>query len=164
MTAFKERPYRLLLWAALLVFALGLLDANTSPYIRLQSLYFPVSSALLYRLLSLGLASAWLLYRLTERFLFSRYLTWIHVTVTLGSLLALYWGWLYLNAAPLAGAPRRYLDHHSCGLCNGIRFMTGPLRACALLLIYSQLLYPIHLLTGIFSAARSHKSSLRQPG
>ena len=77
MTAFKERPYRLLLWAALLVFALGLLDANTSPYIRLQSLYFPVSSALLYRLLSLGLASAWLLYRLTERFLFSRYLTGI---------------------------------------------------------------------------------------
>jgi hypothetical protein len=75
----KQKPYSLLLIAAIPLLIAGLVGANTPVDIHIHATYFIFPLASFFSISSIILAILWLLYVLTKKWLFSEKLSWIHI-------------------------------------------------------------------------------------
>lgn len=80
-----KRPYHLLLITATLLFIVSFWHKNDSIDFHLHDTYFVFSGV--YYVMSLFFLSCWGIYRLTEKFLLTKYLTWLHVIITISILI-----------------------------------------------------------------------------
>ena len=76
-----KRPYHLLLITAILLFILSFWHRKDSIDIHLYDTYFVFSGV--YYMMSFFFLLCWGIYRLTEKFLLTKYLTWFHVIITI---------------------------------------------------------------------------------
>src|SRR4051812_21890293 len=93
----KERPYNLFPIASIIVLISSFPAFGTTVDIYLHDTYFIFASAdLLWGITGL-LLILWTVYLLTQRFLFSKVLTWIHVILTVTTLVFVAAISFYLN-------------------------------------------------------------------
>ena len=108
----KQRPYNLLLLAAILFFVAGLFSFNSAISIHIYDTYFISPLSYFIWTPSIVLLFFWLIYLTTKNILFSKRLMWIHVFLTiLACIFILTFPYFLTNSyAGLAGMPRRYFD------------------------------------------------------
>jgi hypothetical protein len=82
----KKRPFHLLILTALPLLGIAII-AGTEPFdVNLSDTYYVMPLALAFSLLIVLLMIIWGLYKLTEKTLWRKWLTWLHVTITISIL------------------------------------------------------------------------------
>jgi len=86
-----QRPYNLLLLTGILlvVTSFFLLDGNTSINLQFYDTYYVIAHAHVFWLLAVESLIFWVIYLLTEKLLYSKTLSWLHIIITILTLLIL---------------------------------------------------------------------------
>lgn len=142
----------MLLLAAIIMVIAGLLMPDDSvPGIHLHDTYIVLSSSY-YAWCSVSLFLIWIIYLFTNKFLYSKRLTWVHIIITIACCLLIP-ALPYLCTSSyqgLAGMPRRYLDYSEFGWFNVFDRFSEPMRIVFWFFVAAQLLYIINLGIGLF--------------
>lgn len=77
------KPYHLLGVTALLILILSFFFANQSLDLHVHATYFVLTASAFFKIMAVFLFVSWLLYRVTRKLLFSRMLSWTHISTTL---------------------------------------------------------------------------------
>lgn len=108
MFKLKSRPYNLLLIATIILLCASLLVLNETLDIHLHDTYYIIPTAYAFWGIVLFLILLWVVYMVTNRWLFSKSLVWLHVIISIAASLFIV---IYLlNFRGMAGMPRRYVD------------------------------------------------------
>ena len=109
MFKLKSRPYNLLLIATILLLVASLFVLNETLDIHLHDTYYIIPTAYALWAIVLFLILLWIIYLVTNRWLFSKSLVWLHVVISTAASLFIV---IYLlNFRGIAGMPRRYVDY-----------------------------------------------------
>jgi hypothetical protein len=84
-----NQPFNLFLLTAILLFVFSFVTWGQMTDIHLHDTKFVISRILLIWALGIIVFFAWVIYKLTSKILWKRFLTWVHVLVTLFILLVL---------------------------------------------------------------------------
>jgi len=100
-----NQPFNLLLVTAILLMALSFLTWGQSTDIHLHDSYFVFSTILPVWASSIIIFLVWLIYQLTRKILWKRFLTWFHVIVTIFIFILLLAGifWYDTLISPMKG-------------------------------------------------------------
>jgi heme/copper-type cytochrome/quinol oxidase subunit 1 len=143
MKQYWKRPYHLLLLTAL---TFGCLAAFTDPGqqldIHLHDTYFIVAHNQILMLLALIALLLWTLYVLTNKFLYSRTLAWIHIVMSILPLATIAL-WLFRPSLLESHPAPRYMA------IEYYRNYASLVRLCLLLILAGQLALPVNLVTGL---------------
>jgi len=147
----KQKPYNLLLWTGV-IFVLTsffVLKNDSTVDIHFHDTYFVVPFKHVFWFLAILALLVWTLYLLTHKILFSKVLTWTHVTITILTLflisLTLYHGDNISNMKV-----RRYYDFSSWNAINAYDQYTKTIGISLSILIFGQIIYIINFAAGLF--------------
>ena len=152
MFHFRERPFNLLLMAALFILVTSFFVSGQTLNIHLHDTYYIIETALLFRVVVVLLLIFWLLHLLTRRLLFSGFLVWVQVILIMASSVLLVSITVYSNSynKGLAGMPRYYSDQ---GIWGALRlysnFQKGVMIAF-LLMSLGLFTYLVNLMARLF--------------
>jgi heme/copper-type cytochrome/quinol oxidase subunit 1 len=148
----KQRPYHLLLLTAILLFICGLFSFNTPIDIHLHDTYFVFPLSFIIWAPAIILFLFWLLYLVTNQFLFSNKLRWTHIILTvLISLLMLTLPYLATYSyGGVLGSPRRYYDYGELNKFKILGNLTDIVVIVFAILLLGQLTYFANLFIGLF--------------
>jgi predicted neutral ceramidase superfamily lipid hydrolase len=149
---FRQKPYNLFLLAAALIVILGLLTYKSTIDINVSDTYYILPLTILTWIPTMMLLLFWVLYSVTKAYLWSKWLTWTHVVLTIIISLVMVTS-PYLSGysySGVPGAPRRYYDHGELNRLHVFHNLSDIVVLAALILIGGQLLYFVNLFTGIF--------------
>lgn len=147
MIKIAERPYQLLFFTALLLILLSAFVGKGSLDVKLGEGMYYIDGVFVLRAVGMFLLLNWLLYRFTQRLMFSKVLIWLHVIISI-AVVAFLTIVLFKSGVQ---HPQRYFDYTyttvtDMNLLRRIRFIV-PL--CVILIIIAQALFFINLLLGI---------------
>jgi heme/copper-type cytochrome/quinol oxidase subunit 1 len=151
----KRKPYNLFLLIGFIfvVISLFVLSQHNSIDIHLHDTYFVITHTHFFWFLAILALFVWVLYLLTNKFLFSKALTWIHVIITILTLvffaLALYYGDNLSNLQP-----RRYYEYSSLDSFNDYDRYTKTIGTVLSILIFGQIIFVINVIVGLFKRKR----------
>lgn len=151
MLHFKDKPYRLLLFTAIALLFFIFLLQQTGVTFRNRTMFLlpPIIIAWTIPVLLLFF---WLVYLLTNRFLYSIAITWIHIIITILTAILIVIV-LYSGINPLEPAARRYNDS---SLLNKQELIAKSLQFILGALLCGQMTYVINILLGLFSNKRKN--------
>ncbi|PVD49374.1 hypothetical protein DC498_25390 [Terrimonas sp.] len=93
LTGFKTKisncPFHLFLLIAILLFVFSFITWGESIDLHLHDTYFVISTIFFIWALGIAFLLVWAIYMLTSKILWKRFLTWVHVLVTIFILIAL---------------------------------------------------------------------------
>lgn len=140
-----KKPYGILTLAALLViiasFAVkGALD------IHLHDTYLVIAHAHLFWAVALFLLLLAFFYRTLRQLLFSRWLTWIHIVLTLAGLALVILPFQYQG---FSGMPRRYYDYSAWETHRSFQEQNQLVALVILCWFFAQVLFLLHILLGL---------------
>jgi hypothetical protein len=150
---FRQKPFNLFLLAIGLVLIVGLVTYKSTIDIHLRDTYYILPLTILTWIPTIILLLFWLLYSATKTCLWSKWLTWIHVVLTIILSLVIVAS-PYLSGysdAVLAGAPRRYYDQGVLNRLHVFNNLSEIVVLFTLILFAGQLIYFINLFAGLFS-------------
>lgn len=148
---FKEKTYYLLLLTALLLLVMGIFNNQTADmhvkdtYIVYPARYAIWAIALFFMLL-------WLLYLATDKLLFSKILSRIHILLTIGvCVFLIVTPYLRNNVYDgMAGVPRRYLDSGPADLFSFYNIVFKIDFILMVVVTVGQLIYIVNLSMGLY--------------
>lgn len=149
MFNFRERPYNLFLFTAMVV-SLVLVFLSLSHTGFRDNTMFLVPLAFIIWIIPLLLLFFWVLYLLTRRFLYSNALTRVHVFLTVFTVVLILAA-LYLGINPLQPAASRYYDTVAK---SGWQMVAGSIQIVLILLICGQCIYIVNVLLGVLVKKR----------
>jgi heme/copper-type cytochrome/quinol oxidase subunit 1 len=140
----RKRPYHLLLLTALIFgfMAAFTIDPTQQLDIILHDTYFIVTHSQIVMLLALIALLLWTLYVLTNKLLYSRTLSWIHIVMSILPLAAIAL-WQFRPWDPGPHPALRYMA------IEDYWHYTALVRLLLLLILAGQLVLPINLLAGL---------------
>jgi heme/copper-type cytochrome/quinol oxidase subunit 1 len=146
----RQRPYSLLLLKGLVfvVTSFFLLKSGNEVDIHFHDTYYVIGHAHVFRLLATLALVLWTLYLLTFKMLYSKMLTWIHVIITILTLLFLILT-LYFDNHPLNPPFRRFYDIGSWQVYNSFKY-TNPVNLILCILMIGQIVFVINFIAGCF--------------
>ena len=148
----KQKPYHLLLLAAVLLFIAGLFGFNSEIDIQLHGTYYILSLTYILWRLSLILSIIWLLYLASKNILFSKTLSWTHIILTLvACIFVLTMPYLITNwDEEIVGMPRHYHDFGQSKTFKYSGNLTKHAEIVAFILVAGQLTFLINLIIGLY--------------
>jgi heme/copper-type cytochrome/quinol oxidase subunit 1 len=147
----NQKPYNLLLLTGL-IFVLAsffLLNQNNSVDVHIHDTYFVIAHAHIFWFLAILSLLVWTLYFLTNKFLFSKTLTWAHIIITILTLI-LFVFTLYFGDSLSNLKPRRYYDHSSLNSFGAADKYTKAIGRTLSILIFGQIIFIINFIAGLF--------------
>ncbi|MBC7829944.1 MAG: hypothetical protein H7122_19515 [Chitinophagaceae bacterium] len=142
----KERPYRLLLFAAIaLSLAFVFLPIARKDF--QDKTMFGVPLAIFVWIIPLLLIFFWLLYLLTKRFLYSKTNTWTHVLATVSTTILMVII-LYIVINPLRPTSHSYYD---TSLTDKQELIGNAMRILFIIFVCGQFTYLANILLGLFT-------------
>ena len=152
MFNFKKRPYNLLLLTSVLIFIASFFVLNETFDIHWHDTYFIIALPHLFWGTIILLLTLWTICLSTYRFLFSKYLTWAHIILTVAASVLLVAVSSYSNNYyhGLAGMPRRYYDYGSWGALLKYNNSAKGVLIASLLLAVGLLAQIANLAVGLF--------------
>ena len=161
MFNYRERPYNLLLLTAVLILIASFFAFDYTLDIHIHDTYFIIAMTHLIWATIILLLIFWIIYLLTKHLLFSKFLTWVHIILTVLTSIFLVAFLFYPNNyyQGLGGMPRRYYDYSS--LENLLRHnnLTKGVVISLLVLSLGLLTYIINFIVGLFKKFRSWTNS-----
>jgi hypothetical protein len=131
----KKRPFVLLLFTAIMLLAALALSPISSVDFQDKVMFgVPLNNAVWF--IPLFLISIWLLYFTTEKYLYSKAMTWIHLTTTIVSTL------LILSFLSIGVNPTQYVS-------DRYELVGDTIQVLTLLFIVGQLIYLANFIIGI---------------
>jgi heme/copper-type cytochrome/quinol oxidase subunit 1 len=157
MFNFKERPYNLIIFTAFVVLAASFFAFNQTVDIHLHDTYFVITLTHLLWAISTLLLILWTLYILLHRLLFSRFLMWINIVLTIMGVLFLVLIFFYSNRyyEGLAGMPRRYYDYRGSDSVVLQNNLTKAVLISIVVLGLGVLTFIVNLIIGLFNRAHT---------
>lgn len=144
----KTKPYKLLLPFVVLLILISFFVQNNSMDIHLHDTYLIVSLAHIVWAIAVVLLFIWLLYKLTSKFLFSNWLSWVHVIATILSVFFLV-ALLFSNGNFLKPIPRLYVDIGNVSVRAGLKNY-GFLSKMMVISVLGQAAFLVNLFLGIY--------------
>lgn len=130
--------------------AVALFSANIPIDLASHDTYFIVPVTLLIWLPAIISILFWVLYLLTNRFLFSKALTWIHIVLTIiCSILILALPFLLTYSIVDLDAPRRYNDYDGSNRFKFFGSLVSITSIMILILLFGQVTYFVNLIIGL---------------
>ena len=147
---FKQKPYHLLLYTALLLILNSFLviNQNNSVDFHLHDTYFVISNTHIFWLLAILALVIWILYLFTYKILFSKVLIWGHVIISILTIL-LFLSSLYFRNNILNPIPRKYYDLNDWNTLGIDSIATKFFSIIILILVFGQLLFIINFVIGL---------------
>ena len=145
------KPYNFLVVFAIIIFFISFFLTQDTVDFHLHDTMYVMSLPHIFWLLAILILFFALVYKLTNRFLLSKYLSWIHIILTLLSLLAilLYPIWAYRSHSTfIDGSFERFIA------------MNRLLSWFAGLFAFAQLLLLINIIAGLIKLQRTKQESL----
>ncbi|MGO4293122.1 hypothetical protein [Chitinophaga sp. RAB17] len=154
-----QRPSRLFLLAAVLTLMISLLVWNKQADIHIyDTIYVVPLTYLLWPIVGCFMIF-FLLYQWLNKFLPQKTFAWIHVILTLGTLLgAFIFFYRQQQIAPLINIAARSMTVND--LLDPDRDQTFPYRVIAFLLANAQIVFIFHLIYGLLTYSRKKPSTL----
>ncbi|MEO9022277.1 MAG: hypothetical protein ABI237_11260 [Ginsengibacter sp.] len=145
----RKRPYNLLLLTGLILIltCFFFFNQNTTIDIHLHDTYFVIAHSHFFWLLAIPALMIWTIYLLTNKILYSKALTWVHVIITISTLVLLA-STLFMGESLFNPAPKHYYDYSSWNSS-----VTTPARIIAdtiFILLSGQIIFIINFIAGIF--------------
>lgn len=146
----KHKPYKLLLWIGVLILLISNLVPNSADAyeIRTHDTYFLISRTQILWVLTFVALFIWQLYVLTHRYLYSQKLTWIHVVITLITILFFLMA-LLLNKNWLNQALVQHMDIRKITSFNGDSVFTIVIDLLLKAMILGQCVFVFNLGLGV---------------
>ena len=144
----KQKPYKLLLWAAFALVLASFFITSDSVDIHLHDTYFIIAVKHLFWALGLIAVIIWALYKLTFEFLFSRLLTWVHIIATIITLIILVLV-IYSGDSLSSPKPRQYYDYSNWNSLNTYNQYAKTLGILLSIVLIGQVAYLINLIGGL---------------
>jgi len=143
MLKINERPYGLLLFEAIALSLALVFLTNARSTFQDKSI-FSVPLAVFVWAIPLFLMAFWILYLLTDRFLFSKRITWVHVLITVSTtILAVII--IYFVVPPLHSTLHNYLKS------SGVEIMGKAARIVFFIFVFGQFTFITNVLLGLFT-------------
>lgn len=154
-----QRPSRLFLLAAVLTFMISLLVWNKQVDIHIYDTVFILPLAYLLWPLAGCFMIFFLLYQWLNKFLPQKIFAWIHVILTLGTLLgAFIFFYRQHQIVPFISIPTQGIT--VTDILDPYRDQTFPNRVIAFLLTNAQVVFVFHLIYGLITYSRKKPSTL----
>jgi len=144
----KLKSYDLLFVTALILFLASFLLPEAPMDIHLHDTYYVITIQFIFWILSLISLLVWVIYKLTARFLFSNFLTWLHILVTLLSVIV-FIALLFTASNLYSPTPRKYYDYSNWDSMNDLNTYSRNLTILLFILVAAQVLYVINFLGGL---------------
>jgi len=147
----KTKPYFLLLTTGVLLVlsSVFVLSKESEIGMHLNGSYYVISQEHFLWILAFIALFTWIFYVMTNRFLFSKLLTWTHVIITVIALLAI-GGLLFTNYEEATFQPGQFEDHNSSMLFSIYTKYAKAITILVSILLLGQLIYLTNLLGGLF--------------
>jgi heme/copper-type cytochrome/quinol oxidase subunit 1 len=145
----KQSAYHLLLLTGLLLVVTSfLLNQNRTIDIHVHDTYYVITQGHFFIFLAIIVWVLWILYMVTNKVLYSKSLTWVHVIITLVTLLFLLF---FLNNGGdiFNPKPRRYLDYSNFTTFNRYERDTRWITYITIALLFGQVTFFVNLIVGI---------------
>jgi len=156
-----QKPYNLFLPIAVGLFLIGLFNFSAPLEIHLHDTYYVLRLAHLFIVPATLLAVLWLIAYFTEKYMFSKILTWIHVLLSVAAaifLIATVFS-AYKEPAPLPETPKTteaYLEY--------AKREAWSTAGAIIAFLFAQLIQLVNLILGLIKYVRSRqKETLGQP-
>ncbi len=143
----KNKPYNVLLIAAIALFLSSFFISNNVLDIHLHDTYFIIAKKYIFWMLAFVSTIIWAIYKLTDKLLYSKSLIWIHAIATILTIALIL---LYLHSENQITTARKYYDFSSWELNTFFddKFIFW-LKALLGITILCQLVFFINLILGV---------------
>lgn len=147
----REKPYNLLLWTGviLILTSLILLKKDSIIDIHLHDTYFVVDIRYVFWFLAILSLFVWILYFLTHKILYSKAFTWIHIIVTILTLMSIS-SILYYVGNISTSEFRHLYDFSSWEVIKSYNQYTKAIAISLSVLILGQVIFIVNFTTGLF--------------
>jgi len=155
----NQKPYNLLLWTGLVLVLTSffVLKQTNSLDIHLHDTYIVIAHTYVFWLLAILALFVWTIYLLTNKILYSKMLTWAHVSITILTLLlfalTLFFGDSFINATP-----RRHYDFSSWNSFYHYTTLTKVMAISIFVLLIGQCIFVVNLIAGLFKQLIKRKT------
>jgi hypothetical protein len=158
MLQVKQKPYNLLLLTAIFSFIAGLSQMNVLIDIHLHDTFFVLPLAYFIWSFSLILIILWLLYRATEKILFSKKLSFVHIISTIVCCLFILILPYFINPYKgLAGMPRIYSENGRTKTYNLLGDISNSAISLLSILVFAQLFFLLNFFIGLYRRANNRR-------
>lgn len=152
------QPYNLLIPIFLLLFVISFFrNPHATIDLHLYTAYVVIAVPQALRLFAIILLLLWGIYKLADRILLSKVITWIHTLITIITVTTIsaviFWDGLIFPAA----LPRRYIDYSEFDALAQLNKIVG---ITATVFLIAQLLFIVNLTGGFFKARKAPKYEL----
>ena len=142
----QSKPYQLLLPIFALLLLLSLFQPGGATIdLHLYDTYFVIAISFILMTFAGFIILLWGIYELTNKFLLSIIITWIHVAITIFAVVTLvaipFW-----DGMRLYPRPRRYVDYSEF---DSFQWLNSFIAAVAMAFLFAQLLFIVNLLGGL---------------
>lgn len=147
------RPYHLLGVLAVLLLVSSFFVLKKRIDIHLYDTFFVIVLAYIHWLFSAFLFSLWVLYRFTNSFLYSTFLSWTHITLSILIVIFIvtipWWPGNFYS-----GSPRRYFDDDDWQSFISFQNANLCIIISVIILLFVQLVYVINIICGIIKSKK----------
>ena len=141
----------------LLLTSFFVLTGNTTVDLHLHDTYFVIADSHFFWLLAILAVVVWTIYLLTSKLLYSKALTWIHVVITLLTILLFaltpFFGNNLIN--PTSGG---YYDYNIWSSFDSYTRFFKTVTITILVLLFGQIIFVINLIAGLFKRLTNRKT------
>jgi len=155
----KQKPYHLLVSTSLLL-ALSTLPVSkhrNSIDIHLHDTYFIIAHAHILWVLAFFAFLVWAVYLVTNKFLLSKTLVWIHVLITTTSLLLLASTVLFGNSFTNPST-KRYMDFSNWNALDYLSTFTKAVGILLSVLLIAQIIFIMNFVGGMIKKLRNRRT------
>lgn len=158
MLQINQKPFNLLLLTAILSFLAGLSQINVLIDIHLHDTFFVLPLAYFIWSFSLILIILWLLYRATEKMLFSKKLSFVHIISTIVCcLFILILPYIINPYKGLAGMPRIYSENGQTKTYNFLGDISNNSVILISILVFVQLFFLLNFFIGLYRRTNNRR-------
>ena len=153
----KQSPYNLLLYAGLVLISTSFfIDQNKTLDIHVHDTYFIIAQAQLYWLFAFIVWVLWFLHLITRKLLYSKFLIWAHLIITLFTVV--YLGFLLYFANDLHKIPvRPYSNDSVWKAYDAYKRNKRLIEITTIALIFGQITFLCNLVAGLNNRITRHQ-------